>query len=276
MPVAFTNFMYDPSRDGYDADAWQTVFGTPYVSGGSLYVDQAATIHRGDCLRGTFTLNLNVPNSPTGGESRRWGMYSINTGAYAWFAIEDETFYAQTSDGGSNSSSTAIEWSDGVSETWNGNDIEYAIRWEAGIARFFVNGTLRATLSGASIPYYPLAIYFSNSNTDGFAVKYVAAQGVQSFYMHTDHSDTDVGDGPILVVESVSITESTTTFVQLGNLAPSDSLSISENVVNEVQLGDQSLSESVSITESTDAAFALGDTASEAVSITEDVTVSVV
>ncbi len=213
MPSSFTSFSYDPSRDGYDLDTWKTVYGSPYVSGGVMTLTEAGTIHRGDCKRGYYSMNLKMPSTPAGGESRRWGLYSVGSGAYLWFAMDSEMLYAQASDGFGNTSETEIEWADGVIETWGTTDTWYKIRWEAGQAHFYVNNTRRATLSGASIPNGPLALYASNVNNDGMSIKFIDADGIQIFFMHTDNADTDAGDGPVLASQVVSIAENVATQV---------------------------------------------------------------
>lgn len=223
----FTNFLYEPSRDGYDLDAWKSVYGTPIVTGGSLYLQQAAMIHRGDSSRGQITMNVNVPSSPAGGESRRFGFYGPSSGAYAWFSIEGEALNAAISDGRDNLTSTAITWDD---TNWSANDVDFTIRWEAGLVRFIINDSIVATLSGYSVPHDPLAIYLSNGSDDGMKVRYIHAEGLRAFYMHTDHADTDAGAGPLYVAQVVSIAEDVTDEVQLGDLGPSNTVSITEDV----------------------------------------------
>lgn len=247
--ASFSNVLYDPSRDGYDTSSWRTIFGSPNVQGGVLVLQEAATLHRSDCLRGDLTLNVNVPNSPVGGESRRFGFYSPNIGAYAWFAIEGETLYAQISDGGSNSSQETLSWSDGVVETWEGSGIDFRIVWEAGLVTFYINGTRKTVLSGASVPRVPMAVYMLNGNTDYMTIPYVTIQSIQSLFVHTDEGDTSSGTGPLLFSQVISIAESTTRSVQLGDQTPAEAISITESTTGSVQLGNQAPAEAVSIAE---------------------------
>jgi hypothetical protein len=208
MPFVFTNFIYDPSRDGYDADAWKTVFGSPQVLGGKLALQQASILHRGDCLRGDYVFNLNIPNTPIGGESRKFGLFSPNLNSYLWFSIRDNSLFAEASDGGLNTESEEITWQDGV---WDSNNVEFKIIWEAGLAHFYVNNVHQKTLSGENIPRTPMALYVINENEDFVTLQYITVVSVQSFYMHTDHADADTGDGPIYTNEGLTLSENTTT-----------------------------------------------------------------
>lgn len=252
--MPFSTFLYDASRDGYDSDTWSTSYGAPTVLAGSLALQEAGTVHRGDIMRGDLTMSITIPNSPTGGESRRFGFYSPNSGAYLWFQMEAEVFSAAASDGGSNSSSTAIAWSDGVVESWEGNSIEFRIIWEAGMGHFYVNGARRATLAGAAIPRDPMALYFSNANTDLMTVQYVNAEALQTFLMHVGEAGsggTGSGVGPAFKSDVITIAEVVTLVYNFGILpSMSDSVTLTESQTVYSYIKPPAQADAITITES--------------------------
>lgn len=182
----FTNFLYDPSRDGYQTEDWSTIAGTPTISSSELLLNADATIHRADILHGEVTMNINIPTSPQAGDDRKFGFCSPGIGAYAWFAVSGADLKAQIADGDGNVSEATIAWSDGVIEQWDGADTEYRIIWEAGLVHFEINDTRRATLSGAAVPKIPMSIYLNNTEADNVTVQYINAISIQSFYKHSN------------------------------------------------------------------------------------------
>jgi hypothetical protein len=229
MPFTFTNFLYDPSRDGYDTSSWRTLFGDPAIVGGNLSLTYSAVVHRGDCVRGDLVMNINVPSEPAV-ESRKFGFYSPNMGSYAWFSIQGPLLLAEISDGTS-SDSEEVDWSDGVNETWNSNDIEYRIQWEAGLVSFYINGTKKAVLSGNAVPKSPMAIYLSNATEDSLTIKYINLEAVQSFFMHTDESDTETDpESSQSVGQGVNVDENIVSLVQLGDTSSTEAVSVGEDV----------------------------------------------
>ncbi len=265
---SYYNFLYDPSRQGYDSSVWRTAYGSPGVQSGQLVLQQAAAIHYGDCVKGDYTFEVNVPNSPEGGESRRWGLYSPNRGAYAWFSIEGEQLLAQVSDG-TTSSETAITWS----SAWTGVDTQFRIIWEAGLVHFYVGSNEQATLSGDGVPRTPLALYLSNANVDYMTVGYITARGLQSFYMNIDLDDTVFAGGDAFVAELVTITENVSKVLSLQLSTVIDTGTVTESVTQQLLLLLPAVAETVSVAEDVVNDFTLLPTVSaEAITVAEDVT----
>ena len=253
MSFSFSNFAYDPTRDGIDSSSWAFLSGDPYILDGKLVLTNSSVLHRGDCVRGDLTMNITFPSSPTF-DLRTFGFYSPGSGSYAWFKVETNSLWAQISDGNGNDDSEEIEWSDGVNEIWEGYPINFRIQWEAGLVKFYVNGTLKTTLTDSAIPTLPMAVYFSNSsNDDLFKVGYVNVTSIQSFYMHTDESDTEVD----ALVKSKIVGQPIT---------------VGENVVNDLTHLTGIISETVGISESSEKSLLkLPTMSTDAVSISEDV-----
>lgn len=203
----FTNFVFDPARDGYDTSTWATVYGSPVVTAGKVVLSQASIQHKGDFYRGEVSFGLTIPSSAVLGGSRRIGLYSQATGSYLWFMIENGTMLAQASDGGLNTSSSTIGWSDGVVEDWTTANTKFTISWVAGVARFSINDTERAVISGASLPTNPMSVYIANASLDSMLVQSVVFKALQEFFLHTDEADSTFDAGPVYLSQSVSIAE---------------------------------------------------------------------
>lgn len=84
------NFNYDPQRQGYDTGFWKTISGTPAVSGTKLRFNNAASVHFGDCLRGTFRFGVTMPNAPT--NAYLTGGSSATSVIGTWNAVTDGEF----------------------------------------------------------------------------------------------------------------------------------------------------------------------------------------
>lgn len=137
------NFYYDPQRQGYDTTLWKTVTGTPTVSSNKLRLTQAAIAHYGDCLRGETMMRLNIPEVPTADDVRTFGFASLNGNSGVTFDIIDTYFVATAYKNGAQMRSLPLVFAAG----WEDTDTDFKIMWEAGLARFFVNGVEMAVLS---------------------------------------------------------------------------------------------------------------------------------
>ncbi len=247
------NFLYDPARQGYDTQTWSLLSGiTPVASSGVLEINSSTIYHYGDCVRGDFVINLNIPNAPKNGDSRIFGLYSYSQGAYLIFNITNAVFSAQANDA-TNTNTTNITWQ----SAWTGTNTEFRIKWEPGLAYFYVGGAWQATISTSSatgnptcIPGGPMALYISNSNSDNLNMEYIRAQGIQSFFMNTPISGSVVINRPIRVSDSLKITESITTTGTLGDSSVSDSLTNTESITINVLFLFVSVNDPLTTTES--------------------------
>ena len=212
--IVRTSFYYDPIRQGYDTNSWRTLSGSPAVVSGRLVVDGGVgiageIIHYADFLKGDISFNVNVPSAPAAGDSRLFGVSAPNTVAYIRFSIDD-TLTCQTSDGTTTTESAALEWN---ASLWNGANVEFRIRWEAGAAKFFINGTQVYAVSGASVPHGVLSLYMFDNSASSMTVGDVNVRGTQSFVMNAKTSDTATStstSGTLSRFESVTVTESNT------------------------------------------------------------------
>jgi hypothetical protein len=259
-----TNFYYDPQRQGYDTSQWRTVYGSPVVIGGSLMLQQASIIHYGDILRGEVNFRVAVPNSPAGGEARTWGLYNLGSGAYVAFNIAGEVFSAIVSNGTDSASST-IDWQ----SSWAGVEVEYRIVWEAGTAKFYVNGVRQAAITNVAVYGKPLSLYVTNENSDQMSVGNIAV-AAHSFYLHEALEDSST-EPLAYIVQIVSLAESVT--LEVGQfVSSSEAVSIAESRTFDLSKLPGALSEAVSITESQGFELLVYPAlVSDSVSIAEDV-----
>lgn len=206
-----TSFYYDPIRQGYDTNSWRTLQGAPAVVSGRIQVDQATgvggeAIHYADILKGDISFNVNVPIAPiANGDARYFGVSAPNTSAYIRFAIASGTLTCQTSDGITTTTSASIAWD----TNWTAANIVYKIRWEPGTAKFSINGTQVYSVTDASVPAGPLALYLSDNSASSMSVGDMNVRGTQSFTMNpkTSDSTSTITTGTMSRFETVTITE---------------------------------------------------------------------
>lgn len=208
------SFYYDPYRQGYDTNLWKTLQGAPSVVLGRLIVNHGEIIHYGDIMKGMFEFNLNIPSGPGTGDVRLFGLYQPSANTYLYFSI-GATMKAMASDGEGHTSEQAITWS----ADWAGSDIEYVIKWEAGSARFYINGTQVAILSGDSIPRDPMSLYILDDSDDNMTVGDIDALGIHFFLLNLKSADTSSWDGHMFSTQFVAISENVQ--VRIPKLVPS-------------------------------------------------------
>jgi len=208
------SFYYDPYRQGYDTNLWKTLQGAPYTSLGRLIVNHGEIIHYGDIMKGQFEFNLNLPSGPGTGDNRLIGLFQPSANTYLYFSI-GATMKAMASDGEGHTSEQAITWS----ADWAGKNIEYTIRWEAGSARFLVNGSQVAILSGDSIPRDPMSLYVLDDSNDNMTVGDIDALGIHFFLLNPKSADTSEWDGHMFSTQFVAVSENVQ--VRITKLVPS-------------------------------------------------------
>lgn len=182
MANQYFNFYYDPVRQGYDTDTWTTLSGVPVVAANKLSLTNAGILHFADILRGDVSFKINIA-APTAGDDRKIGLIEYNQGAFLYFKIADDVLTAESSDG-TTIKSTVIDWN----TDWTGTDTVFRIKWEAGMATFFIGDQFKVTLNDASsldipttvIPGGPLSLYVHNAGAGDLLISYIEVLGVQS------------------------------------------------------------------------------------------------
>lgn len=271
-----TNFVYDPIRSGYDTNSWRTISGAPAVGTlGRLVIDNgsgidASTIHYADFCKGDVSFNINIPSTPAGGDSRYFGVSAPNTSAYIRFYVGSD-LYCQTSDGVTTTTSSALTWD---STNWNGINVVFTIRWEAGTARFFIQGTQVYSVSDASVPYGPLSLYLFDNSTSPMTVGDINVRGAQSLVMTpktSDSSSTSSG-GTISVNQSVTVTENVSIYEAEYTPTFNESVTITESITMSV-MANEALNESITVTDvSTISISNYVPEVNDTVTLTEDLT----
>jgi len=229
------NFNYDPTRQGYDTNTWRTLLGDPAIgSTGRLVVDTGAgtagaIIHYTDFVKGTVNFNVNIPSSPATGDSRYFGLATPSNDGYIRFAIGSE-LKCETANGGNTTTSDELEWD---ATGWNGEDLDFQIVWEAGLVRFYIEGTIVYTVTDESIPHGPLSLYVFDNSEDPMTLGDLSVRGTQSVYVNpvTSDSSATIVTGTLSLREVATITEDVEIFLpSLSGEAASDNTSVSENI----------------------------------------------
>jgi hypothetical protein len=204
------SFYYDPIRQGYDTNSWRTISGAPALVGDRLSVDNAAgiagsAIHYVDFVKGEMIFNVNVPAAPSAsGDTREFGASSPNSLAYVLFSFGD-TLTCKTSDGITTTTSSAITWN----SDWTGANVVFKIRWEAGGAKFFINGTQVYAISDDSVPYGPLSLYIYDASESSMTIGDISVKSTQSYVLNPKTSDSTVvtTSGVLHTSQTVTATE---------------------------------------------------------------------
>lgn len=252
-----TNFYYDPIRQGYDSNSWRTLSGAPSVIGGRISVDNqsgvaGSAIHYADFVKGEVSFNVNVPVAPTEGIVRMFGLSAPNKGAHIYFKLTD-SFNCETSDGTNTTTSSDITWE----SAWTGANVLFTVRWEAGRAKFFVNGTRVYDVSDNSVPYGPLSLYIFDNADSSMRIGDIDVTGAQTYEMHLKTDDTTVSGlvGSLSLSQAVSIAENITLKIPSLKIPYStgsmfEGLTVSENLAFQMgKLFPSTIVESIALTE---------------------------
>lgn len=239
-----TSFYYDPIRQGYDTNLWHTIAGAPANVAGRLRAPNSIIIHYADVVKGDFTFNLNVPDSPGGNDGRIIGLYQPNRQAYIVFTIGD-TLTGDASNGTNTATTGTMPWD----SNWNGVNTDFAIRWEAGTAKFFINGTQVGCITDVAVPAGPLSLYVADISLNPMSIGDISAQSVQSYVLNAKSADSTVYDGMQMIV-SQGVTVTDVPNISMSNFLarPVETVAVSENVAV-VVLVKPSVSDNVTITE---------------------------
>ena len=214
------SFIYSPMRQGYDTNSWRTISGAPSVVGGRLSIDNEAgvagsAIHYVDFVKGDISFDVNVPVAPVEGTYRIFGVSTPDATAYIRFAIGSELNCEVCDEG--NTIRIPVTWD----SSWTGENIIFRIHWEAGLARFYINGVHVCTIDSSadfalatydvqSIPYGPLSLYlYDNSDADSMTIGNISVRGTHSYILNPKTSDTNPvnPEGFLSLHEHVTVTE---------------------------------------------------------------------
>jgi hypothetical protein len=174
MSNQYYNFYYDPIRQGYDLDTWSTITGAPVVASNVLSLDAASVIHYADILHGDSTFSINI-SEPAAGDDIVFGFHDLNQVAGVGFRVTDDDLYADAFIG-ANITSTLIAWEAG----WTDINTEFRVKWDAGRAIFYINGTERVVTSDENVPGGTLNLYIKSDSTNPLSLNYIIVKGVQN------------------------------------------------------------------------------------------------
>jgi hypothetical protein len=174
MSNTYSNFYYDPVRQGYDTTTWTTLLGVPAVVASQLSLHAAGIIHFADLLRGEAAFNVSF-HAPTAGDNTKFGFIQLNKDAHLLFKIAENVLTAESSNG-TTTNSVVIAWD----STWTNANTEFKIKWEAGRATFSIGGQYKTVIEDASIPGDPLSIYAYSNNATSLLINDIIVKGIES------------------------------------------------------------------------------------------------
>ena len=217
MSNQFFNISYDPAKQGYSTSTWRTMYGDVAIVSGQLQLTKASIIHYGDILRGDAIFSINIA-APVPGDNSRFGFTQYSKGAYLYFQIANGILTAECSNGTTSASSSPITWN----SDWTDTDTEFRIKWEAGIATFYIGGVFKAVFNDTYVledpttlvPGCPMSIYIVSDSPDLLLLDYIIVRSIQSYVVSTGNSNSNF---EVIVTESdkINISEAVTMFMKI-------------------------------------------------------------
>ena len=255
------NFTYVPYVQGYDTALWRTLFGEPTTYNNKIDLTDSEVIHYATFMRGEVSFVLNVPTAPAAGDYRKVGLYNPSDGSYAYFDFNSTgTLAAACKRGDGASTSSDITWN----TAWTATDTVFKIRWEGGQIYFHIGGT-------------PVAV-LSESGSDVYSSARIPCVPMNIFLSNRMGDSLLVGLIVAKNVQGLFVASAVTAGdIVEGLIFEGDVLSISESVSRSVT-ADQSVSDASSVAEDLTVSLLIsaGISVVDTASVTEDVTVSVV
>lgn len=284
MSDILTSFYYSPIRQGYDTNSWRTISGAPSLNiEGRISVDnlvsiEGSAIHYADFVKGDVIFDVNIPVAPVAGVNRIVGLSSPNSSSYIRFNF-DTSLTCETSDGTTTTVSDDITWD----SAWTGANTLFKIRWEAGSAKFFINGTQVYQISDASVPYGPLSLFLLDGADSSMTVGDIVVLGTQSYVMNlktSDSTSTNVS-GKLSMYQDVTVSENVAFFIPAYNIPFTagemfDLITTSENLSMLIPTFVPSKYDTVTVSESIVLAPVLKPAINDSVTITENYSMNII
>ena len=237
------NFVYDPLRQGYDINLWTTIQGVPSVSLGRITVNHGVAVHNGDILRGEITFSVNIPDAPGGDDSRLFGLYQPGRSAYMVFAV-GANLTVQTSDGTTTDSSSTIPWD----SAWEGANVDFKIRWEAGTVKYFIAGTQVYAYTGNGVPTCPTSLYLFDDSGAGTSFGSIVVNAL-SYYLNPKTAATGDFDGKLVMSQKITTTDVPIMLIPTLVPAINDTVTISDVPTTLIPILKPLITEAISVAE---------------------------
>lgn len=229
---------YVPSRDGFDANRWTTIGGSPSLGTQTLTLTQSTIDEKSSISRGYVRFKFAIPTVPTSGDYRRFGLKDGTGESYALFVIDGEDFTAKVCDSDGNVTSTDLSFD----SSWVGVNMTFEIVAFGSQISFRIEGSTVAQFGGLQCPNQPMSIYVENSNADNMVLWGYDFEGYASeissglastvtvattpstgtsyaHYQHNSFASAVVKDAPGRVYSlSIINTTGTDRYIQLHNL----------------------------------------------------------
>lgn len=172
-------YVYDVAVKGRDTSFWKDTSGTSTVATDKLRLNATAISSYIQHIFADAQMGINIPNTPSGSEARKWGFVNLaaETLGAAYFEIAGSVFKCVTKDALGNTKSTTVTWN-----AWEAVETTWRIRWEADQVTFYANGVVLATHSApaSAVPQLPMALRVSNADSDNVDIGYVAIRRAAS------------------------------------------------------------------------------------------------
>ena len=174
--------MYDPNVRGFDTSFWNKLAGT--VAANGSVPNKVVRLTNGDIISfsqykyGTFDFALNIPNTPSGAEARKWGLlWPSTTRGGIYFEISGSDFQVVSTNDAGTTTTTTITFAG----AWAGSEIIYRIIWTPLTVSFIVNDIHQKTHTISekqNIPTIPMPLRIDTNEADNVDLVYLLVSDV--------------------------------------------------------------------------------------------------
>lgn len=156
-----SGFIYDILLRAYDSSFWKTLAGTPSIASNKIRLNADTCASYYQIIKGKIDIPVNVPNTPSGSEARKWGLLNAGdpTKGSMYFEIAATVFKAVSYDNDGNVQTTILTFADAASEKI------YGIEWGDDYINFLKEGVVVATHT-TRVGSLAQAIYLHNAESD--------------------------------------------------------------------------------------------------------------
>jgi hypothetical protein len=154
-----------------------------------LVFNNAEAVHYGDIVQGELTLSLIIPSFGELSDRRSFGFrhpakrrngFGEDEIAGIYFDIVGDLFKvcARGVNGEPDQMDEPI-----IGTSWINQPTRFGIRWEAGQARFLMDGVVIYTLGlgDVGLASTPMSVFVKNGNSDDMLLSYLEVKGAQSY-----------------------------------------------------------------------------------------------
>lgn len=174
---AYYAFIYDPYLYGFNTAYWKELNGTASAATNKIRVNSVTIVSKHQYLRGKFIFGLTMASAPTVGQNKEFGLKSPGLGSSrnaCYFQILGSTLNAIVIALDGTVTTTAVDSSFVSGTTWTTKN-DFRILWNLSSVQFFINGVRCAEVTDRNLlpDKTTIPVWIANNNIDAEDVSYV-------------------------------------------------------------------------------------------------------